>query len=373
MRMTCMLGRGFLMGFHGFYGMMRLKAAIERWRFDFETRSQWVVPGFLLVFCIVFGCLELPFLEQWFRKGSNLVATRLTRWNPGVSGIWRGSVVPEGFQLDLRKIRNMKSCWSEVPRSFAGILHCVLLPWDAFSGTVVQEGFQLNCNTAYKMKSWGLTCLSWIGGSGGAPPWFEESMQYEIHRSEVPRSLAGILHCFAALSCLFLCLRCLSWISGSGGVPTWFQESIWKHAIWNPQVLVVDQWFWRAPTPQSKLEGRLKWLVDGILILAKMAFWFWHWHFDFGIGLGNEDDLYVGQRIFNGFSWILWNDAVKSGYWEMAFWFWNAVPVSCPSEWKKNMWENFVESMWSHSIHLFNITWDQVISTVQPISDTRPT
>ena len=75
------------------------------------------------------------------------------------------------------------------------------------------------------MKSWSLTCLSWISGSRGAPIWLEQSMQYEIHRSEVPSSLAGILHCFAALSCLFLCLRCLSWISGSGGAPTWFEEN----------------------------------------------------------------------------------------------------------------------------------------------------
>ena len=47
--------------------------------------------------------------------------------------------------------------------------------------------------------------------------------------------------------------------------------------------------------------------------------------------------------------------------------------TSREKEFEKNMWENFVESMWSHSTQLFNITWDQVISTVQPISDTRPT
>ena len=138
-----------------------------------------------VLFFAALSCHFLPgaFLEQWFRKGSNLIATRFTRWNRGVWGVCRGLVVPEGFQLDLKK------------------------------------------------------------------------------------------------------------------------------AIWNPQVLVVDQWFWRAPTPQSKLEGRLKWLVDGILILVKMAFWFWYWHFDFGIGLGSDDDLYVGQRIlmdFHGYYKIMW-------------------------------------------------------------------
>ena len=88
--------------------------------------------GLLLVFCIVFCCLELPFLEQWFRKGSNLIAIRLTRWNPGVWGIWRGSLVPEGFQLDFRKTRNMKSTglrYQGLLLVFWCILHCFLLPW----------------------------------------------------------------------------------------------------------------------------------------------------------------------------------------------------------------------------------------------------
>ena len=152
---------------------------------------------------------------------------RCLSWISGSGGAptWFG----ESTQYEIHR--------SEVPRSFAGILHCVLLPCCLFlprgiSGTVVQEGFQLDCNTAFKMKSWGLTCLSWISGSGGAPTWFEENTQYEIHRSEVPRSFAGILHC--------VLLPWAAFFSPGAFLEQWFRKGSNLIAIrltrWNPGV-----------------------------------------------------------------------------------------------------------------------------------------
>ena len=177
------------------WGVCRGSVVPEGLRLDLkETRNMKSTglryQGLLLVFCIVFCCLELPFLEQWFRKGSNLIAIRLTRWNPGVWGIWRGSVVPEGFQLDLRRIRNMKSTGLRYQGLSPLLVFCIVF-----------------CCLELPFSPPG---HFWNSGSGRVPTWLQHGLQDEILGSDV-----------------FV-------------VDQWFRRGsnlIWrKHAIWNPQV-----------------------------------------------------------------------------------------------------------------------------------------
>ena len=218
---------------------------------QYEIHTSEVPRSFAGILHCVFCCLELPFLEQWFGKGSNLIAIRLTRWNPGVWGIWRGSVVPEGLQLDLKKTRNMKS----TPLRYQGLLlvFCIVFCCLAafFSpGAFLEQWFRKGSNliairlTRWNPGVWGI----WRGSV--VPEGFQLGLRKTCNMKSTPLRYQGLLLVFWIVFC---CLELPFsppghfWNSGSGRVPTWLQHGL-QDEILGSDVFVVDRWFRRGST-----------------------------------------------------------------------------------------------------------------------------